>query len=153
MKEPLSTWGATFEMDRIRNCSRDCCRDAVVASLGQQDLCLEHFLSDCYRHLERVDMRGRGLELAAIDLALTKAFVEECSRQALDVSLRCPKINNLQRGRLLDILLWAGDLFILLRAPGTPFTAVTGVQIPSGTPTLSTTCKFPPEFGRSVTVR
>jgi hypothetical protein len=111
-----------FEMDKIRNCSRDCCQDAVVASLAQQHLCLEHFLSDCYRHLERVDMRGRGLEFAAIDLAPTKAFVEECSRQALDVSLRCPKINNLQRGRLLDILLWAGDLFILLRTPGTPFT-------------------------------
>jgi hypothetical protein len=111
-----------FEMDRIRNCSRDCCQDAVVASLAQQDLCLEHFLSDCYRQLERVDVRGGGLEFAATDLALTKAFVEECSRQALDVSLRCPKINNLQRGRLLDILLWAGDLFILLRAPGTPFT-------------------------------
>ena len=34
-----------------------------------------------------------------------------------------------------------------------PFTAVTRVQIPSGTPTLSTTCESPPEFCRSVTVR
>ena len=33
------------------------------------------------------------------------------------------------------------------------FTAVTRVQIPSGTPTLSTTCKSPTEFCRSVTVR
>ena len=34
-----------------------------------------------------------------------------------------------------------------------PFTAVTRVQIPSGTPTLSTTCKSPPEFCTSVNVR
>jgi hypothetical protein len=26
-------------------------------------------------------------------------------------------LDNLQRGRLLDILLWAGELFLLLRAP------------------------------------
>src|SRR5712692_4852662 len=36
---------------------------------------------------------------------------------------------------------------------GRSFTAVTRVQIPSGTPTLSTTCKSPPEFCTSVNVR
>jgi len=46
-----------------------------------------------------------------------RAFVEECSRKALDVSLQSENLSNLQRGRLLDILLWAGELFLLLRAP------------------------------------
>jgi hypothetical protein len=46
-----------------------------------------------------------------------RAFIEECSRKALDVSLQSEDLTNLQRGRLLDILLWAGELFLLLRAP------------------------------------
>ena len=46
-----------------------------------------------------------------------RAFIEECSRKALDVSLQSEDLSNLQRGRLLDILLWAGELFLLLRAP------------------------------------
>jgi hypothetical protein len=46
-----------------------------------------------------------------------RAFIEECSRKALEVSLHSENLTNLQRGRLLDILLWAGELFLLLRAP------------------------------------
>jgi len=46
-----------------------------------------------------------------------RAFIEECSRKALDVSLHCKDLSNLERGRLLDILLWAGELFLLLRVP------------------------------------
>jgi hypothetical protein len=46
-----------------------------------------------------------------------RAFIEECSRKALDISLQSQSLTNLQRGRLLDILLWAGELFLLLRAP------------------------------------
>ncbi len=46
-----------------------------------------------------------------------RAFIEECSRKALDVSLQSEDLSNLERGRLLDILLWAGELFLLLRAP------------------------------------
>lgn len=52
-----------------------------------------------------------------VDLAYMREFVEECSRKALDVSLHSESLTNLQRGRLLDILLWAGELFLLLRAP------------------------------------
>jgi hypothetical protein len=50
-----------------------------------------------------------------------RAFIEECSRKALDISLQNEDLTNLQRGRLLDILLWAGELFLLLRAPRTAF--------------------------------
>src|SRR5580658_8539929 len=54
-------------------------------------------------------------------LASLRAFIEECSRRALEVALHCDDISNLQRGRLLDILLWAGELFLLLRAPSRGF--------------------------------
>jgi hypothetical protein len=86
--------------------------------LDHQALCLNHFLSRCYEKLEKLEPRGRKFSAAEpVDLTSMRAFIEECSRKALDISLHSQSLTNLQRGRLLDILLWAGELFLLLRAP------------------------------------
>jgi hypothetical protein len=98
-------------------CAVDFCEGAAVASLAQQDFCLNHFIDLCYENLQRIDSRGRKQDRVNLDPALLRAFIEECSRRALEVALHCDDITNLQRGRLLDILLWAGELFLLLRAP------------------------------------
>ena len=100
-----------------RNCGVGSCGRAAITSLGRQALCLNHFLQRCYEKLERVDPRGRKFTADPVDLASMRAFIEECSRKALDVSLQSQDLSNLQRGRLLDILLWAGELFLLLRIP------------------------------------
>jgi hypothetical protein len=100
-----------------RNCKVGSCSGSAITTLDRQALCLNHFLSRCYEKLERVDPRGRKFTAEPVDLASMRAFVEECSRKALDVSLQSQNLSNLQRGRLLDILLWAGELFLLLRAP------------------------------------
>jgi hypothetical protein len=100
------------------NCSvRSCCRAAII-SLDQQTLCLNHFLSRCYETLESLDPRCRKFLMEPRDLASMREFIEECSHKALEVSMHSETLTNLQRGRLLDILLWAGELFLLLRAPG-----------------------------------
>jgi hypothetical protein len=108
-------------MGTDRNCSMDSCENPAAASLAQQDLCLDHFLSCCYEHLDRLDPRRDGSGLDSVNLDLTKTFVEECSRKALDVSLQYPNLTNLQRSRLLDVLLWAGELFVLLRTSSRSF--------------------------------
>ena len=100
-----------------RNCRMGSCGGAAITTLDRQALCLNHFLSRCYERLEGVDPRGRKFSAEAVDVASMRAFIEECSRKALDVSLQSKNLSNLQRGRLLDILLWAGELFLLLRAP------------------------------------
>ena len=99
-----------------RICAERSCGRGSVASLSQQELCLEHFLFSCYEKLERLDPRGRYFTSQPVDMASMRAFIEECSRKALDVSLHSGNLSNLERGRLLDILLWAGELFLLLRA-------------------------------------
>ena len=107
-------------MDTVRgkrSCGVDSCGGAAITTLDRQALCLNHFLLRCYDRLERVDPRGRKFSVEPVDLASMRAFIEECSRKALDISLQSEDLNNLQRGRLLDILLWAGELFVLLRAP------------------------------------
>ena len=100
-----------------RNCRVDSCGCSAITTLDRQALCLNHFLLCCYEQLEGLDPRGRRFTAEPVDLASMRAFIEECSRRALDVSLQSQNLSNLQRGRLLDILLWAGELFLLLRIP------------------------------------
>ena len=109
--------GGMDPMLRKRKCRMDSCGSAAITTLDRQALCLNHFLSRCYEKLEGLDPRGRKFSTEPVDMASMRAFIEECSRKALDVSLQSKNLNNLQRGRLLDILLWAGELFLLLRAP------------------------------------
>jgi hypothetical protein len=119
-------------MHKERNCSVRGCGGAEAASLDEQALCLNHFLVHCYEQLEKLDPRGRRFGIEPVDLASVRAFVEECSRKALDVSLQSRQLTNLQRGRLLDILLWAGELFLILRAPKLAFDEVAAPSIAAG---------------------
>jgi hypothetical protein len=104
-------------MLKRRNCSVDTCEVAAIALLDRQNFCLDHFICCCYGQLESLDPRGRKIRLAPTDLSSITTFVLECSRKALDISLGCKELTNLQRGRLLDILLWAGEILLLLGAP------------------------------------
>lgn len=99
----------------------DFCDRTAAACLAQQAFCVSHFIELCYENLHRIDPRGQSAGRMPLSLPTLRAFVEECSRRALDVALHCRDLDNLQRGRLLDILLWAGELFLLLRIPRSSF--------------------------------
>jgi hypothetical protein len=104
------------------NCCVDGCDGAAAAFLAERALCLNHFLARCYDRLERIDPRGRRRPLLDGDPAPARDFVEECSSQALSVCLQNKALTNLERGRLLDILLWAGELYAIVRpSAGYPF--------------------------------
>ncbi len=90
-------------------CGTDSCQRVRVATLGDENLCCDHFLSRCYELLERFDATSGVTESAALSQK-DKELVEECSRRALEVSLTIEGLSNLQRARLLDILLWASDI-------------------------------------------
>lgn len=100
-----------------RNCCESACHSTAATSLDQQALCLHHFLLRCYAELEAVDPRGQKSREQRVDLAAMRAFIEECSRKTLEVCLQSENLTNLERARLLDILLWASELFLVLRAP------------------------------------
>jgi len=109
--------GAVLKMFENKICAVDFCDGTAVASLAQQDFCVNHFIELCYENLQRIDPRTQKIGRLPLELPALRSFVEECSRRTLDVALHCQDIDNLQRGRLLDILLWAGELFVLLRTP------------------------------------
>ncbi len=98
-------------------CAAEGCHSLAVAALDEQALCLDHFLSRCYQALETYDGRRDHTYIAHdAERAQRRRFLEECSTQALNVGLRNENLNNLQRSRLLDVLLWAGELSECVRA-------------------------------------
>src|SRR5438309_9592933 len=92
-----------------RNCRMGSCGGSAITALDHQALCLKHFLLCCYERLEGLDPRGRKFSAEPVDVVSMRAFVEECSRKALDVSVQSKKWNNLARGRLLASFLWVGE--------------------------------------------
>ncbi len=85
--------------------------------LAGEPLCLEHFFQGCYGRLERFDpvVHSKSRE-AAVNDGMPKVL-EEVVNQVLIVCLQHQKLSNLDRSRLLDILLWAGELQFVLRVP------------------------------------
>ena len=116
-----------------RNCCESACHSTAATSLDQQALCLNHFLLRCYAQLEAVDPRGQKSREKRVDLAAMRAFIEECSQKALEVCLHSGNLTNLERARLLDILLWASELFLVLRAPRVTFGDYSASQNTRGT--------------------
>lgn len=98
-------------------CTMDTCGENGVVMLAGSPLCLEHFFQRCYGRLERLDpvVRGKSRE-DALNGGAPK-MLEELVKQVLIVSLQHEKLSNLDRSRLLDILLWAGELQFALRVP------------------------------------
>ncbi len=99
------------------HCSVDRCETESLVVLGGKSLCLQHFLTSCYEWLDQLDPVARDRFTTAADVDRVRSLVEECSNRALLVSLRCETLTNLDRSRLLDILLRSSDLLFLLRVP------------------------------------
>jgi hypothetical protein len=96
------------------NCKTDSCANSAVITLAGQELCLDHFFASCYERLDMVEPMVRGRSVEATEVQAVRAVLEECSNRALLISLRHEHLNNLDRSRLLEILLLCGDLQLLL---------------------------------------
>jgi hypothetical protein len=86
------------------------CRESAIIALESQDLCLEHFFDFCYRRLDSLERIIRNKPLERSESPAARVFLEECSNRALLVSLHHEHLTNLDRSRLLSILLLAADL-------------------------------------------
>lgn len=109
--EKSATTGDSGELREMRlhkPCGYAHCEELGIASLGDEDLCCDHFVLRSYEFLQRIDAQrlGNGDVREFADL---KDSVNSCLQGALEVSLRASSLNNLQKARLLDIMLWAGE--------------------------------------------
>jgi hypothetical protein len=103
-------WGEQNAMSAEQLCSINSCETLRVTSFADENLCCDHFIVRCYDFLEQIDpnrdMKSEDREKSAE----LKQVIEDCSRKVLEVSLGTSELSNLQRARLLDILLWASDI-------------------------------------------
>jgi hypothetical protein len=106
----LENMGDSSALRSEQFCGADSCQGLRAVTLGDENLCCDHFLSRCYEFLERIDPKSRMTDSLEPLTTEMKELVDEYSRHALEVSLGRAELNNLQRARLLDVLLWASDI-------------------------------------------
>jgi hypothetical protein len=105
------------DLSEMPRCVTSTCGENGIVMLTGQALCLAHFLEGCYRKLDRLDLVGRGKSRVRVVQQGAPKEIEELVKQALIVCLQHKNLNNLDRSRLLDILLWAGELQFVMRVP------------------------------------
>lgn len=97
-------------MTEAGNCSVAGCDQAVAAPLEGDALCLEHFISVCYARLGKYDELRKGPGLGITDTETVRRFIHECTRHADEIEHSTQGLDNLDRAKLLNIILAASDL-------------------------------------------
>jgi hypothetical protein len=129
-QETIGDSGDIRAMHLHKPCRYAACPERGVTALGDEDLCCDHFVLRSYEFLEQIDAeRSKSCNdfLVATNL---KESVNKCLHGALEVSLRADSLSNLQKARLLDIMLWAGEFIHRMDAgvPGSGGLCVSGVN-------------------------
>jgi hypothetical protein len=78
--------------------------------LEGEALCGGHFISTSYARLEKYDELRKEHRLSAFDTESVRRFINQCSRQADEIEHGIKDLDNLDRARLLHIILWANEL-------------------------------------------
>jgi hypothetical protein len=102
-------------MSEIEKCSIAGCDRATAASLGGEEFCREHFISICYTRLDRYEEIRKGVGLSATDSESVRRFIHESTRQADEMEHAAKDLDNLDRAKLLHIILSASELGCHLR--------------------------------------
>jgi hypothetical protein len=69
--------------------------------------CMQHFVAYCYQRLEESDKALNGTHSRESG----RSFLRECATQAAKLLLLGEELNNIERARLFDIMLWSNELF------------------------------------------
>jgi hypothetical protein len=97
-------------------CDRRGCARPVIITFCKEALCLDHFCSRSYEFLNGTEALGQASAASSLPTAEQIQTVDECARRTLDICMSKMLLNNLERARLLDILLWCGDVVSSLGA-------------------------------------
>lgn len=96
-------------------CAADGCAEASVASLENHPVCRTHFVTGAYRHLESIAAQIQEPHFHSRHGESAGQFLEQCMREATNIACAPELPSNLERAQLLDILLWASELYGRLR--------------------------------------
>jgi hypothetical protein len=83
--------------------------------IGENWLCSQHFIQHSYQHLENISAGMREALLQENDSEESARCLEECMRGAADIACHPAPPSNLEKARVIDVLLWASELHGRLR--------------------------------------
>src|SRR5260370_14789713 len=91
----------------VNPCAVQGCEQNADAVIDGQAFCRDHFISHGYSQLERFDEMQKTHRLNMPDAETVRRFINQCSRQADGIEHTTKDLGNLERARLLHIILWA----------------------------------------------
>ena len=110
----LSLW-AHGRYSMPLKCAAEGCAESPVASLDEGHVCRGHFLSGAYRHLESIAAQIQQPDFHRQRGESAARLLEQCMREVTNIACGAEIPGNLERAQLLDILLWASELYGRLR--------------------------------------
>jgi hypothetical protein len=102
-------------MTNVPDCSAQGCEQTAEAMIDGEGLCRVHFISHCYAQLERLEAAQKAHRLSLPDGESVRRFINQSSRQADEIEHTAKNLDNLDRARLLHIILWANEVGSYLR--------------------------------------
>ena len=96
-------------------CAANQCAEAAVVSFDDRAVCRAHFLASAYGHLESIASQIHEAIFHENHDESAARCLEQCMREATNIACGAEPPGNLERAQLLDILLWASELYGCLR--------------------------------------
>jgi hypothetical protein len=97
-------------MNKIKPCAFPECALSPVATLDSERLCRGHFISVCYERLDRYNEICKGTSPSVTETESMRRFIQESTRCADSIEYGDQNLDNLERAKLLHIILSASEL-------------------------------------------
>jgi hypothetical protein len=97
------------------HCSSMRCSEPVAAVIEGENFCRRHFIDTSYMRLELYESMLKTRTVGAAETESIRRFIHECSRQADEIENSTSDLDNLDRAKLLHIILTASELGRYLR--------------------------------------
>jgi hypothetical protein len=93
----------------LARCDTGNCGRPAMSSLELKHLCVDHFIAHCYERLNECSANRFADPDEAVSMSIDR-FLHSCAVQAAGLVHPMRGLDNLERARLFDILLWASEL-------------------------------------------
>ena len=92
------------------NCGALGCWRVAIASLEAHPLCRKHFIDSCEVELEAYQRRLKENRLGDVSPEMAKRFVHQCLQQADNIERSARDLDDLDRERLLNLIVLVAEL-------------------------------------------
>lgn len=112
LQPPFHKGNAQASTGKSIPCDSAECSEHAVSWIDFRFLCVGHLVSHCYDRLEEYERAGSAPRAATEEgkSSAGPSFLEDCPAKIASLLITHTGLENIERARLLDILLWANEL-------------------------------------------